>query len=320
MIMDLFNRVVWEPGFLNKPDDEGGKSMESKEDRHSTTHIMAELEPGVLKNSKNFFHLPSEFAMENLFFTPYIGRFFCDKPYRVQRDNFDYFLFMLIDTGNLHISFAGKKYTARAQDCVLIDCGKPHVYFAEGKLSFRFFHFHGSSSPRLYDHIVSRQGHVFRPSELLLIENALNTILVYAADGYHNEAKISAQAHIILSELVTQSTPSPEILAVAVTRAIKYIEKRFTKDLTVKKIAEEVYLSESYFSRIFKKYTNISPHEYIVKLRVTFARQLLASTSNSIELICDACGFNSAQHFSRCFRQFFNITPSQYRKLTRNAG
>ncbi|MDR3123040.1 MAG: helix-turn-helix domain-containing protein [Treponema sp.] len=59
---------------------------------------------------------------------------------------------------------------------------------------------------------------------------------------------------------------------------------------------------------------------YIVKLRVTFARQLLASTTNSVELICDACGFNSVQHFSRCFRQYFNITPSQYRKLTRSAG
>jgi AraC-like DNA-binding protein len=227
---------------------------------------------------------------------------------------------MLIDTGSLHVSFAGKEYTARAQDCVLINCGKPHTYFAAEKLSFRFFHFHGAAGPRLYDRIVSRQGHVFRPSELLLIENALNAILVYAADGYHNEAKISAQVHIILSELVTQSTPTPETLAVAVAKAIKYIEKHFTKDLTVKKIAEEVYLSECYFSRIFKKYTNISPHEYIVKLRVTFARQLLASTTNSIELICDACGFNSVQHFSRCFRQYFNITPSQYRKLTRSAG
>ncbi|MDR1247910.1 MAG: AraC family transcriptional regulator [Treponema sp.] len=294
--------------------------MEAKEDHHSTIHIMAELETGVLKNSKNIFHLPSEFAMENLFFAPYIGHFFCDTFYKVQRDTFDYFLFIFIDEGSLRVSFAGKEYTARAQDCVLIDCGKPHAYFAGEKLSFRFFHFHGAASSRLYDRIVSRQGHVFRPSESLLIENALNTILVYAADGYHNEAKISAQVHVILSELATQSAPTPEILAAAVTKAIKYIEKHFTKDLAVKRIAEEVYLSECYFSRIFKKYTNISPHEYIIKLRVTFARQLLASTDNSIELICDACGFNSAQHFSRCFRQYFNITPSQYRKLTRSGG
>jgi AraC-like DNA-binding protein/mannose-6-phosphate isomerase-like protein (cupin superfamily) len=297
--------------------NEGGRAME-EEDHHSTIYIMAELETGVLKNSKNIFHLPSEFAMENFFFTPYIGQFSCDKSYKVRRDNFDYFLFMLIDTGSLHVSFSGKEYTARAQDCVLIDCGKPHTYFAEEKLSFRFFHFHGVSSPRIYDRIVSRQGYVFRPSELLLIEDALNTILIYAADGYHNEAKISAQVHIILSELATQSTPDPEILTIAVTKAIKYIEKHFVKDLTVKEIAEKAYLSESYFSRVFKKYTNMSPHEYIIQLRVTFARQLLASTNNPIELICDACGFNSSQHFSRCFRQHFNITPSQYRKLTRS--
>lgn len=287
----------------------------------TTAYSLPEKDTGVLKTSKMFLHLPSEYAQKMLYYAPYIGQFYCNDAYSIRRDNYDYYLFLLVDTGELHVSFGGNDYIARQRDMVLLDCKKPHAYRAAGSLSFRYFHFEGAQSADLYNLLIQRQGYILHPADQLSIESALNSILALAYDGYRNEYKISAQIHVILSELASQSMPEYDVLpALVITKAISYIEEHFIEDVSVEHIADTVNLSTYYFSRLFRKYTNMSPHSYIVKLRVTLAKQLLASTTQSIEQICYACGFNSTQHFTRCFRQRVGHTPGKYRKQTNHRG
>ncbi|WP_283675481.1 AraC family transcriptional regulator [Butyricicoccus sp. Marseille-Q5471] len=282
----------------------------------STACSLPESDTGVLPSSQMYLHLPSAFAKKALYYAPYVGHFFCTPAYAISRDNYDYYLLLLVDTGELQVQFNGQTFVAHARDIVFIDCKKPHVYRALTPLSFRYFHFEGSSSEAFYEILTERYGYLMHPAKQIAIESAMNTLVGLAYDGQLNEHKISAQIHIILSELAAQSASAYNPQDTVIAQAISYLEQHFTEVLTVEDLAEVVNLSPFYFSRLFRKFTNMSPHAYQVHLRVTLARQLLASTGQAVERIGEACGFNSTQHFIRSFKQHVGNTPREYRQRT----
>ena len=70
----------------------------------------------------------------------------------------------------------------------------------------------------------------------------------------------------------------------------------------------------SYFSRLFKKETGYSPHEYVIQARVNAAKYFLQSARLSQKDICYSCGFSSESSFCTTFKKATGLTPSQYRK------
>ena len=287
---------------------------EHKNDPTSTARSLPEESTGILPTSQMYLHLPSEFARQALFYAPYVGHFYCTPAYKIQRDNYDYYLFLLVDSGSLEVEFEGQRFTAHARDIILIDCKRPHMYRALTDLSFRYFHFDGCSSEPIYRTLTEQYGYLMHPGKQYTIENALNSMLSLAYDGQLNEYQISAQIHLILSELAAQTVSAMNPQSVIISQAIGYLEQHFTEDITVEDLAAVVSLSPFYFSRLFNKFTKMSPHAYQIHLRVTLARQLLIDSGQSIERIADNCGFNSPQHFIRSFKQHVGCTPQQFRQ------
>jgi transcriptional regulator GlxA family with amidase domain len=69
-----------------------------------------------------------------------------------------------------------------------------------------------------------------------------------------------------------------------------------------------------HFSRVFKKYTGLTPMEYIWEAKIRKAKQLLLKTDKQIETICWESGFANRTHFFRKFYEADGMTPLQYRK------
>jgi AraC-like DNA-binding protein len=275
------------------------------------------IEGGVLENSNMYLHLPSQFARHYLFYAPYVGHFYCDSSYRVSRDNFDYFILILINNGSLYVSSNGENYVANQNDAIILNCKKPHSYYSKGNVSFYFFHFDGASSAALYDLIITRQGPVIHPQNSVIVLDSMAAILALAENGYENEFKISAHIHIILSELSSQSSTTNDYVAEIITKAIKFIEQHFIENISVEDIANSVFLSKYHFIRMFKKHTDLTPYAHIIKLRILYAFHLLTNSTHSVELIGEKCGFNSTEHFIRLFRKYTGCSPSQFRKRTK---
>jgi AraC-like DNA-binding protein len=279
-----------------------------------TIRRLPEHESGILDKSDMYLHLPSKFARQSLFFAPYIGRFYCNSSYIVSRDNFDYYLFLFVDDGILHISLDGKEYLAGPNDTVILNCKKPHIYYTKEKVSFYFFHFDGLISSQLYDLIISQQDTVIHTQNPIIIMNTVTAIFTMAENGYANELKISALIHGILSDLVSQNIQTYDYASEIVTKAVKFMEQHFVENISVKKIAESVFLGEYHFSHLFREHANISPYAYILRLRMIYACQLLEGSTFPIKMVGDKCGFNSVQHFIRSFSKNMRCSPSQYRK------
>lgn len=99
-----------------------------------------------------------------------------------------------------------------------------------------------------------------------------------------------------------------------VKKAIEYMQSYYNCNASIDDISRLVYLSSNYFIRIFKEQTGQTPHEYLIKIRIEKAKEMLKKDEYSIEAIAGLCGFVNAGHFSTLFKKAEGISPSDYRK------
>jgi YesN/AraC family two-component response regulator len=99
-----------------------------------------------------------------------------------------------------------------------------------------------------------------------------------------------------------------------ISRAKQYIIEHLTEDLTLGQVAKAVNTSSFYFCKIFKKHTGLNFTEYVSRVRVENARNLLLNPNLRISEIAFEVGFQSLTHFNRVFKKIVGQSPSDYRR------
>jgi len=99
-----------------------------------------------------------------------------------------------------------------------------------------------------------------------------------------------------------------------IKKAILYISRNFSRNLTLEETAGHVHLNPSYFSSMFKSSTGSAFKEYLNMIRIEESKRLLANTDYSIIDIAVAVGFEDRSYFSRVFKRYTGLTPQQYRQ------
>jgi AraC-like DNA-binding protein len=97
----------------------------------------------------------------------------------------------------------------------------------------------------------------------------------------------------------------------------QYIEKNFTKDISLEEIAKVAHLTPTAFCRLFKQKTQKPFTTYLNDKRIAYACNLLKESDQSIYQIAGDAGFNTSSNFNKCFRQKVGISPGEYRAETR---
>ena len=96
-------------------------------------------------------------------------------------------------------------------------------------------------------------------------------------------------------------------------KAIAYISKNYSKNLTLEEVANDVHLNPAYFSTVFKQSCGSSFKEYLNMVRIEESKRLLANTDYSVIDIAIAVGFEDQSYFSKVFKKYTGLTPKQYR-------
>jgi AraC-like DNA-binding protein len=96
-------------------------------------------------------------------------------------------------------------------------------------------------------------------------------------------------------------------------RAKAYMLRDLSRSLRVSEIAEHCNLSRSHFSRAFKIVTGCSPQEWMLKMKINKAKELLL-TSMAITEIVYECGFSDHSHFTRTFGRMVGMPPKVWRQ------
>ena len=96
---------------------------------------------------------------------------------------------------------------------------------------------------------------------------------------------------------------------------IDYINSNYSGRITVAGICASGHVGKNTCIDLFKKYTHMSPIDYVRSIRLQNAINYLKNSEMSITEIAYAVGFNSASYFTKSFRQFYDMTPVEYRKV-----
>lgn len=133
------------------------------------------------------------------------------------------------------------------------------------------------------------------PFYKLNMVNIISEILIFALRKSQNSDSLN--------------TPTP------IQQAVIYINEHFQEQLSLNKMADALCFSPNYLGMLFKKHMNCSFNEYLNRLRLKYACNMLSSSNMSIREIAFSSGYSSVEYFTSTFKKTMLMTPNEYRKV-----
>ncbi|WP_379134280.1 AraC family transcriptional regulator [Paenibacillus sp. sgz500958] len=113
-----------------------------------------------------------------------------------------------------------------------------------------------------------------------------------------------------------QSKELPEMVDRQIAQAIRWISLQYHQQISIDQLASTLGYHRAHLSKAFKQKTGLSPKQYLMKVRMEKAKELLGGRL-TIEQISSAVGFNDALYFSRQFHKWSGMPPTDYRNALR---
>lgn len=271
---------------------------------------------------KEQFALP-EGARSPLF--PYMvdigGSYSCGPAYYTYRNCFTHSLLLYTVSGCGEIQYRGRTVLLSEGKMILLDGRYGHRYATaqNGNWDFFWFHYIDRSPCSMADYLWER--------DILIQEVVFESFLeFYRKIKYFRKhtSKISdMQISQIFASYLTgwgernfsMITPEFRTKEQLVYRAQAYIDQNYSTELTLDRLARECAVNKYYIIKLFRSFVGVTPHRYLLSVRVSQAKLLLLSTSDTVEHIGEQVGFSNCSSFLAAFKQITGITPARFRAI-----
>lgn len=152
-----------------------------------------------------------------------------------------------------------------------------------------------------------------KPEEILGNENIwMKTIML--ADTLDVLIDFVSEISVKTEKLVHQKIYSHNHKIIQ--NAVAYVQENYQRDISMEEAAERVHLSKWYFSKMFKKEMGMNYSEYITKLRIDKAQELMNQEPSIKNYeMAEQVGYTDVRYFSQLFRKITGMTPSEYRSV-----
>lgn len=237
--------------------------------------VVTNIEPPVVVYSKK----GRVFQMEN---RPWFGLSFCT-------------------CGQISYKMNGKTYISNKDSIVILPQNATYTLYGDKEGIFPLINF---NCENFYCHDILVIPVKNLPPYLRAFENINNLFL-------HNKSKLKIYSafYNLLDEVFALDSQIHPLLQ----KAVEFIEKNIgDTELSNSTLAKSVNISEVYLRKLFLKYYDTTPKQYILEVRVRKAKQLLEENRISVTAISQECGFSSVYHFCRAFKQKVGISPTEY--------
>lgn len=227
-----------------------------------------------------------------------------------------------VDRGELHSVVSGRDMLLKQGDIVLYGPNQWHMQYVKNSIASSAFLVTFSVSECDLSSLFDRHIHASK-SCITLLRNMLSE--QERADVYSKEV-IKAQLQLLLLYLLRDNRevrPADDGLSVIrheneiVQKAQRAISEHIREKLSVPVAAEYAGVSPSYLTVMFQKYLEISPGEYIRRVKLEESKRMIRETEMNFTEIASALQYSTVHHYSRQFKDTFGITPTEYAKSVR---
>ena len=149
------------------------------------------------------------------------------------------------------------------------------------------------------------------------LEEMLNTIhrrVQNGPVGFQPELSAAALQLLAVCARIAPMRSKPPRIQRAVNKAARFLSDHHAEAVNIAELAERLGVAYSYFRRAFRAHTGFAPWQYVIHVRLTRARRLLASSDAKLDDVAARVGFNSGFHLSISFKQAYGQSPHTWRQ------
>lgn len=224
-----------------------------------------------------------------------------------------------------HCEAGGGTIPVRPGQALVLPPHRPHVYLADPDRPWTIWWLHatGTQVPELLAVIApdGREALVELHDTYRAVATIDDAISCFERDEtFPSLISASAAGWSLLAQLAADVAAGGRQRTEPVRQAQEYLRRNFAKPVSVADLARTAGLSPSHFSALFRAATGGGVVEYVKRLRMARARELLITSSRDIADVAAAVGYTDAFYFSRQFRTVHGCSPSEYRREHRHGG
>lgn len=252
-------------------------------------------------------------------------KLFCQRIGSVQKHWHRSLEILLVLSGDLDIWLENEHYRLKENDLILINSNQVHETYSDDcvllALQIRLSMFHMewlNPETAFFSCNSSLQGNNRHFDYIRSLMAQL--IQLYSSTSDYTQLVSYAHACNLMHELLLYfKTEQPAVVRSKkqiehLYSIIEFIDKNYNRQISLKDIAAQEFLSASYLSHFFEKNMKISISNYLTQIRIKHSIRYLLHTDYSIEKIAECCGFSSPRSFATHFKKQYHMLPSQFRK------
>jgi len=291
--------------------------------------IEGEKEPDYfskqIKHAKRFYKITSTqpVSSELKFQVVASGRETCPTGYRIARTTFPYHSIEFISRGHGTLKLEGQNYELIPGTVFSYGPGINHEIYNDNKEAFEkyFVNINGEKAAYFLEAELSKSGKVFHTSTPNALLQTFEELIQYGLDQTPWSDKLCSSlvetiVYKIASSAIKHGDSGTEAYA-TFKRCKNFIGVNYKKYRSMELAASDCAVSPAYLCRLFRKFDYQSPYQYILRLQMNYAANLLLDKYPQIQEIAFEMGFKNPQHFSRTFKNIMSVSPVEFIRRSR---
>ena len=224
------------------------------------------------------------------------------------------------------LKLEGHSYPIMAGDAFYLPPHVPHEYYPTEEIwETHWLTFEGREVKPMLDYIKLDRAKVFHIHDLNAVEPIFKKILYLMKTNYfYGGQQSSAYLYnffIELNRVVNLQNGTQDGAKLnQLQPVLDYIDRNFTKDLTLSELSDLIDLSPQYLCRLFKDCLNLRPFEYLARKRIQQAKIYLLEDRMNINEISSKVGYNDCSYFCAVFKKHEMLSPAEFRSLHKKAN
>ncbi len=243
----------------------------------------------------------------------------CAPEYDINRINYPYYFIKYTIQGKGILNINSQTINIKPGILTGFESGTAHHYTADpdDPMKHYFITFVGSESKSLFLKSYLNKKHYVE------VENTEETLFLFQkimelgnSRPDNSQEICCSYLRIILLEHALKSVKAKACFSMSMVtyqECKHYIDSNFSTISSIIEVAHKCKVDARYMSSLFKRYCHISPSQYLMRLKLNKAANLLLNSDMTIKEISHEIGFTDQYHFSRNFKKYHGVSPKHYR-------